>query len=162
MFPYLATRRRCWSLSVSTKSLFLEMFPRSQILVYFLILILWYKPNFKKKKFWSFPETQKFLPCFRKKNPPLHFGRQKRVEKIELQQFHIAHWIGLCKTYLVWKFQVSSFKNGQVTASNVAEPPNGLGIGAIISKNGGGLGGGSGVQIDGHAQGNPTVFSVSL
>ena len=120
MFPYLATRRRCWSLSVSTKSLFLEMFPRSQILVYFLILILWYKPNFKKKKFWSFPETQKFLPCFRKKIPPLHFGRQKRVEKIELQQFHIAHWIGLCKTYLVWKFQVSSFKNGQVTASNIA------------------------------------------
>ena len=119
MFPYLATRRRCWSLSVSTKSLFLEMPLKSQILFYFLILILWYKPNFKKK-IGLFRKLKSFYHAFEKQKPPLHFGRQKRVEKIELQQFHIAHWIGLCKTYLVWKFQVSSFKNGQVTASNIA------------------------------------------
>ena len=43
-----------------------------------------------------------------------------------LQQFHIAHSIGLCKTYLVWKFEVSSFKNGPVTAPNVADQKNGL------------------------------------
>ena len=60
------------------------------------------------------------------------------------------------------KFEVSSFKNGRARKENVADPENGLGIGAIISTNGGGLWGGSGVQIDGHDQGNLTVFSVSL
>ena len=59
-----------------------------------------------------------------------------------LQQFHIAHLIGLCKTYLVSKFEVSSFKNGWARKENVADAENGLGIGAIISTNGGGLGGG--------------------
>ena len=54
----------------------------------------------------------------------------------------MAHLIGLCKTYLVSKFEVSSFKNGRARKEYVADPENGLGIGAIISTNGGGLGGG--------------------
>ena len=59
---------------------------------------------------------------------------EKRVEKIVLQQFHIAHSIGLCKTYLVWKFEVSSFKNGWVT-SNLLNEGRMRKIGTAIKNN---------------------------
>jgi len=45
----------------------------------------------KKKNFGLFQANKSFYHAFEKQKPPLHFGRQKRVEKIELQQFHIAH-----------------------------------------------------------------------
>ena len=65
-------------------------------------------------KFWhqidEIPVLQKSL---------LWFKRQKRVEKIVLQQFHMAHLIGLCKTYLVSKFEVSSFKNGRARSKRL-------------------------------------------
>ena len=45
----------------------------------------------KKKNFGLVQANKNFYHAFEKQKPPLHFGRQKRVEKIELQQFHIAH-----------------------------------------------------------------------